>query len=286
MHPLSRVCPRSAAGEIIQISNDESLYSYADFRNSLKMSGAAPPGMITFNLMEPAPEPYWWRGNTLHSDMVWVFPEGGELQSIAPPGFKVHTLTITEEKAASVAAGFGFDLPTASKRTEVFEVTPETMQFLRSKMRQLEYPLTGTLDEMIAQVLPLLISLWLAPAISARRQRPAMRARDRAVRTAFEIIDNCELESLNTALFAKESCVSERTLQYAFLDFFGSSPAAMIKSLRLASARSELRKSIQGHKTVAEIAYKIGFRHMPQFAADYRKEFGELPSETLARSVY
>ena len=34
---------------------------------------------------------------------------------------------------------------------------------------------------------------------------------------------------------------------------------------------------------VADIANGWGFWHMGQFAADYRRQFGELPSETLAR---
>jgi len=35
---------------------------------------------------------------------------------------------------------------------------------------------------------------------------------------------------------------------------------------------------------VADVANRHGFWHMGQFAKDYRKTFGELPSETLKRS--
>lgn len=281
MHPLSPVCSQTAAGEVIQLGNEEYLYGYAGFARSLKMSGTAPAGMITFNLMELAPEPYWWRGNILDSEQIWVFPQGGELQSIAPPGFKVHTLSVTEEKVASVAAEFGFDLPQASKRPEVYRVSSKTMSIIRSKMHQARYTAGFSLNEMAEHILPLLVSGWLAPGASPRRQRPSARARDRAIRAALEIIDSYEPGSLSTASFLAQSCVSERTLQYAFLEFFGSSPVAVIKSLRLASARAELRKAMWGQKTVADIALEAGFRHMPQFATDYRRAFGELPSMTL-----
>jgi AraC family ethanolamine operon transcriptional activator len=35
--------------------------------------------------------------------------------------------------------------------------------------------------------------------------------------------------------------------------------------------------------TILEIANQWGFQHMSSFAADYKKQFGELPSETLKR---
>ena len=35
---------------------------------------------------------------------------------------------------------------------------------------------------------------------------------------------------------------------------------------------------------ISDVANRWGFWHMGSFAADYRKQFGELPSETL-RSV-
>lgn len=281
MHPLSHVCPQTAAGEVIQVGNKECLYGYAGFGSSLKMSGAAPTGMVTFNLMEPAPEPYWWRGNVLSSELIWVFPQGGELQSIAPPGFKVYTLSVTEEKAARVATEFGFDLPQPSKRPEVFRVSPKAMRIIRSKMQQARRREGFSLNEMVDRILPLLVSHWLAPGASLRRRRPPVRARDRAIRKAFEVIEYCEPGEMSTTLLLEQCCVSERTLQYAFLEFFRSSPAAVIKSLRLATARSKLCTARWGHETVADIAHEVGFRHMSQFAIDYRKAFGELPSMTL-----
>ena len=54
-------------------------------------------------------------------------------------------------------------------------------------------------------------------------------------------------------------------------------------SQRLNAARRELRHG--GPDTVvADVANHQGFWHMGQFAADYRRMFGELPRETLARA--
>jgi AraC family ethanolamine operon transcriptional activator len=48
----------------------------------------------------------------------------------------------------------------------------------------------------------------------------------------------------------------------------------------LAGIREELRRSGPPVK-VHHVANRWGFWHMGQFARDYQRQFGELPSETL-----
>lgn len=74
--------------------------------------------------------------------------------------------------------------------------------------------------------------------------------------------------------------VSRRTLNYAFREHLGVTPKAYLKSMRLDAARRDLGRSDPDAK-IADIANRHGFWHMGQFAADYRKQFGELPSDTL-----
>jgi AraC family ethanolamine operon transcriptional activator len=45
--------------------------------------------------------------------------------------------------------------------------------------------------------------------------------------------------------------------------------------------RQELKVAPAGTASVREIARRWGFWHTGEFAADYRRLFGELPSETL-----
>lgn len=76
--------------------------------------------------------------------------------------------------------------------------------------------------------------------------------------------------------------VSERTLQYSFLEYFGVTPKTYLKAIRLNGVRKSLRRADPATTTVTEVAGQWGFWHMGQFAADYRKQFDELPSQTLS----
>ena len=80
----------------------------------------------------------------------------------------------------------------------------------------------------------------------------------------------------------RASGASYRTLNYAFLDRFGVAPKQYLQAVRLDGVRKDLRRD-EPDVTVSNIANNWGFWHMGQFAADYKRQFGELPSETLRR---
>jgi AraC family ethanolamine operon transcriptional activator len=76
--------------------------------------------------------------------------------------------------------------------------------------------------------------------------------------------------------------VSERTLEYAFRDAVGAPPSSFIRHRRLHAVRHELLIAGTDEGSVGDIANRFGFLHLGRFATDYRRLFGELPSQTLA----
>ena len=75
---------------------------------------------------------------------------------------------------------------------------------------------------------------------------------------------------------------SLRKLNYCFQDIVGMSPARYLRVLRLNAVRSQLRAGHRQCGGVHDAAARWGFWHLGLFAADYRRQFGELPSRTLA----
>jgi len=58
---------------------------------------------------------------------------------------------------------------------------------------------------------------------------------------------------------------------------------AFLRDRRLEAARHELLVADAGEISVTEVALGLGFTHLSRFANEYRKAFGELPSETFRR---
>jgi AraC family ethanolamine operon transcriptional activator len=87
-----------------------------------------------------------------------------------------------------------------------------------------------------------------------------------------------------TTELAEQAGVSVRTLQSATQAICGMSPHRYSRVLRLWSVRRQLRLG-PGRRSVKSCAIAHGFWHLSEFAASYRAAFGELPSETLQRSL-
>jgi AraC family ethanolamine operon transcriptional activator len=126
----------------------------------------------------------------------------------------------------------------------------------------------------------LLVSLLQAFSEGHTERVAAPSVRARAVRRATEFIELAGRTPLLVSQVCEAAGVSWRTLDYAFKERYGVSPKAFMKSRRLNAARRTLREAKPG-TTVRSAASRWGYWHMSQFAADYRKLFGELPSETL-----
>jgi AraC family ethanolamine operon transcriptional activator len=76
--------------------------------------------------------------------------------------------------------------------------------------------------------------------------------------------------------------VCERTLHDAFRHHLDTTPKAYLKALRLNAAHHDLLRG-PATKTVTDVALDWGFGHFGWFSQDYRRLFGETPSQTLHR---
>ncbi|MEY9830721.1 helix-turn-helix domain-containing protein [Sinorhizobium fredii] len=76
-----------------------------------------------------------------------------------------------------------------------------------------------------------------------------------------------------------------RSLQDGFRRFKQTTPSSYLQYLRLDAVHQELLQA-KSSQTVCDIARKWGFSHFGRFAADYRKRFGQAPSQTLQSSSF
>jgi len=86
-------------------------------------------------------------------------------------------------------------------------------------------------------------------------------------------------ETITIEQLVDVSDVSSRTLFAAFSRFRGQSPMQYLRNLRLDEARRILQS---GQSTsVTEAALDVGLSQLGRFSVEYRKRFGESPSQTL-----
>lgn len=88
-------------------------------------------------------------------------------------------------------------------------------------------------------------------------------------------------EPVRIDTLAEIAGVRPRTLETHFRTFLGTTPLGWVRRMRLHNARRSLLANRD--RSVTEAALASGFNQLGRFAAQYRAEFGELPSETLQR---
>jgi AraC-like DNA-binding protein len=114
--------------------------------------------------------------------------------------------------------------------------------------------------------------------------RDSLRNRRRLARRA----ETWMREQLSQSVRVPDVClalrVSRRELEYAFRAIFDQSPRDFLHALRLHQARRVLLEGKEA-RPLLEIALACGLTHAGRFSADYRRLFGEYPSQTSASII-
>jgi AraC-like DNA-binding protein len=107
-------------------------------------------------------------------------------------------------------------------------------------------------------------------------------AAPRDVKRAIDYIEANLAEPVTLPDIVAAADVPGRTLLKHFERFRGMSPMEYLRTARFEAVRQALQEEAT-IDTVADVAMTWGFSHMGRFATEYRKRFGERPSETRRR---
>ena len=265
------------------------LLSRVDFSRRYHQRGATPPGFLTFGCLRSGTEDLNWCGQRASVDTLLAFRPGGEYESLSPPGFGGYTLSFSEELLDREACVRG--LPEArsyrSGTNRTLAVAPEALSVLRARLRAVCEAAGADPSVTVAPAFRREIEASLAGELlkvlaTSREVNVQLTSlvRRRSVRQALDLIHDRPRDPLTVRDLCEATAVSERTLRYAFRELLGVSPKRYLQAHRLHGVRRDLRDAAAGMR-IADVANRWGFWHMGQFAADYRRQFGELPSETV-----
>lgn len=120
--------------------------------------------------------------------------------------------------------------------------------------------------------------------MEAQHRSPAARPLPRGVRRALEAMSSDAGRDWSPTALAGIAGVSTRTLQRQFRLFLGKAPRVALHDIRFESARRELLRGLPDAK-VMDVAHRSGLLHCGRFSVEYRRRFGETPSQTLKRQA-
>jgi AraC family ethanolamine operon transcriptional activator len=228
-----------------------------------------------------------WRGQRLKVGQVQLGVPGQQADHVtAAHDYQLVALTVDGARVREAASVLGGCDP------EELLASSEAVTTSPAHCRALWADLVGLLNrvqarpDLLAQRGRLIeqecLRRFLATLARPNHDRTACQPPNRArlVRRAEDYMQAKLGEPVSVLDLCQELAISERTLHHAFQEVRGMSPMAYFQAVRLNGVRQEL-KTAADTATVYEIAQRWGFWHTGEFAAAYRRLFGELPSQTL-----
>jgi len=221
------------------------------------------------------------------NDLV-VFPEGEEMDYLLPA--HTHWVAIQAPRAVLLDGGIA---PEALSRVTVYSATRPVNAMAAELLRRLLAAefwggstwQAGDLGSKSAvnEVLDCLIPALNPEYARSHTRRPSLHKRAELVRRFERALYDCGPRMRRMPDLAANLEVSQRTLEQVFHEHLGISPKRYAGMIKLNQIYCELLRESAESTTVTEVAQGHGIRQLGRFSAEYRKQFGELPSETLRR---
>jgi len=260
-----------------------------EFNRSFHQIGRPPPGALTMGLPDVESGVLKWNGADVSPGTLINFSSGKLLDTVNQGAFGGFVISLSEAVLGAAFADLGLDQKVLKgiNQFRFWNPTREHEQLRRTLHALKDVALSEGDDGLkkwtliINQDLPTII----ASIISGESHQPKLSApkfQAQALVRALTILSEYEQMPTSIKALTVLAGASWSTLERAFLNEFGITPRAYIKVRRLTAVQNELIK--QGPTAIIqEVAGQWGFQHMGSFAADYKQQFGELPSQTLER---
>lgn len=279
--------------DLVQFGDEDIQIGRVRYNKLLLQNGSAPPAGYTFAIHNVNSAPFCWRYQDFLPNNIIVFPENRELHGVSQPGHHPFIVTISEDLLIETA--HLLDLPEPNKfihKGKVCNCDPSSIkriqQLLISLCGQVEVTRGHLLSSLLtSQSKRQLTGFLLKSLANASDIRPRKRNFENRTNTVDQIISSVNA-NLSIPINIKQLCnlagIEERTLRNLFHEHFSLPPKKFLNSYRLNAVRNTLLQKNSGHTRISNIANNYGFWHMGQFAKDYQRQFGELPSDTLTRN--
>ncbi|WP_083953798.1 AraC family transcriptional regulator [Thauera butanivorans] len=153
-------------------------------------------------------------------------------------------------------------------------------QFLRGFQQSPELVAHPLMRAQFEQFIMSGLLLWQENSLSDSLRRPEPGILPRHLKVVEDYMHAHPDAAMTNEQLADLGGVSLRTLYNSFRRFHGMGPMRYLKDLRMEKVREELLDAGRC-RNVTQVATRWGFFELGRFAAEYRKRYGESPSDTL-----
>ena len=275
-----------------QVVSGAVLLSHFNATRRLEVQGNPPANLRTFGIPTKHCRHFVWRSQPSDGNTIQIYRDATELEMVTQPFFEAIDLSIPEDTLNHQCQTLRLpELDLIIGNAEMLTCHPKDMRVLRHSLFRVCQTLghdpalintTGMQNEIEYELPRLLLKALCSASPNKQSSRPLKK--QLALREAVDYIKANTNSPITLNALCQVTHVSARTLQHAFLEHFGLSPKAYLRVQRLNDAHRELFASHPRDAKVADVAHRQGFWHMGQFASDYKRLFGELPSNTLRKT--
>ncbi|MBI3148396.1 MAG: helix-turn-helix domain-containing protein [Betaproteobacteria bacterium] len=234
-------------------------------------------------------------GRPIAPDSIMTMRGGDELDFRAPEHFDIVAVAVPE----SVLTQYARDIEqrdiegelksvsvVRAGKAQVDEFRAFLLTVLESVSRTPSMLKFSAMQKGLEHALLSSVMKAVGPSEDAGRIASPPTVRHTIVSRAQEYMRQHVEEPLTVEDLCRSLKVSRRTLQYSFQEVLQLNPVSYLRAMRLNGARRMLKSADPGRESVQDIAARWGFWHLSHFATDYRRMFGELPSETLRGAAH
>lgn len=273
-------------------SGDLSLFSNRYFQlgrtaisGKVEQKGLCPIGFRSFVIPVNYEVDFYWLNKKVSGNQLMIFPKNGTLDGVSFNDFDVYVVSIEEEYLLNKIEQLGNKNITKllngdEQRLFLKQSFSEQFHILASEFllicRSEDSFNSHVFQEKIDNIIHKLLKYIELQNRSINDIIP--RKRDIGLKKAIDLINHQLDESISIGKLCQSANLSERTLEYAFREKYQVTPKQYIKALKLHKIRQDLSQS--EFQNISATAARYGFWHMGQFAADFKKQFGILPSQT------
>lgn len=264
-------------GSVIEARIEGARLYQETMAQSVFQTGVMPDGCISLGVFASLSGEARWSGQSVGIDDVILLDSGGELMLSTPKESTVLVLCLPHPRFTGTA-----DAHAPYRLVHHPELAHRLRRQIRHALDQLRTQPLRCSRENACRLLYADLQQLADDCLRVAGGEPVGSRRSRAIQVVHRAIDHMHArrgERVRIDDLCGAAHTSRRNLQKCFVKVTGESPAQFLKVQRLNGARRAILDA-PASRTIGDIAVDWGFWHGSQFSADYKRLFGESPSDT------